>query len=333
MVRAASRPRRGTQLLVLEVPSAVARIHAIGDLPGLLRPGDLVVLNDAATLPASFPGVFEGAPVELRLAGLRDDRTFDAVLFGAGSFRHRTEDRPAPPIVAAGPVIRLDGGLEARVGSVSQLSPRLVAVDFGLPEERLWPALYAAGRPIQYSYHVVAVALAAVQTLAAGRPWSFEPPSAALPLTSTLLAGLRARGVRVATVAHAAGLSATGDPAIDAALPFPERFELPEATVRAIQETRASGGRVVAIGTTVVRALEGSGLRSGTGVTDLKLGASSRLAVVDAVLTGVHERGVSHYELLRAFAPDRLLEKGAALAEEAGFLAHEFGDSCLVLAA
>ncbi len=332
-MKAASRARRGQRLLVLEVASGAAGVHAIGDLPRHLRAGDLVVLNDAATLPASLPGVFEGAPVELRLAGAREDGTFNTVLFGSGSFRHRTEDRPAPPIVSAGSVIRLGGELEARVLSVSQISPRLVAVDFGLPVERLWRALYAAGRPIQYSYHEAVVALADLQTLAAGRPWSFEPPSAALPLTSTLLAGLRARGVRIATLTHAAGLSATGDPAIDAALPFPERFEIPEATIRAIRETQAAGGRIVAVGTTVVRALEGSGLRSGAGVTDLKLGASSKLAIVDAVLTGVHERGVSHYELLRAFAPDPLLEKGAALAEDAGFLAHEFGDSCLVLAA
>jgi S-adenosylmethionine:tRNA ribosyltransferase-isomerase len=143
--------------------------------------------------------------------------------------------------------------------------------------------------------------------------------------------------VDVAVLTHAAGLSATGDPVLDDALPLPERYEIPEATVAAITDARAGGGRVVAVGTTVVRALEGSAasnrgrVRAGAGVTDLRIGSSHRPQVVDGLLSGIHDPGSSHFELLTAFAPRAFLESAAQHAEAAGYLAHEFGDACLVL--
>src|SRR5262249_17481681 len=143
------------------------------------------------------------------------------------------------------------------------------------------------------------------------------------------------RGVRMATLTHAAGLSSIGDAEADAILPLPERYDIPSATVDAVEKTRASGGRVIAVGTTVVRALEGAaaeGLRPGEGLTGLRPGAGSRLRVVDGLLTGMHEPGTSHFALLTAFAPEELLLAAHRHAEAAGYLAHEFGDSALVLA-
>ncbi len=138
-------------------------------------------------------------------------------------------------------------------------------------------------------------------------------------------------------VTHAAGLSATGDPAIDARLPFPERFEVPEATARAILRTKARGGRVVAVGTSVTRALESAAARSGegrlraaAGTTDLLLGPGTRLVVVDALLTGVHESDTTHFQLLGAFADRAVLEAALTTAEQEGFLGHELGDTWLV---
>ena len=162
-------------------------------------------------------------------------------------------------------------------------------------------------------------------------------PSAGRPLAWHVLDGLRARGVALARLTHAAGLSSTGDAALDAALPLPERFRVPEETVRAIGETRRSGGRIVAVGTTVVRALEGSALlhggelRAGEGITDLVVGPGFRPRVADGLLTGLHERGASHFSLLGAFAPRELLERAYAHAEREGYTCHEFGDSSLVL--
>jgi S-adenosylmethionine:tRNA ribosyltransferase-isomerase len=107
--------------------------------------------------------------------------------------------------------------------------------------------------------------------------------------------------------------------------------------VRAIEETRARGGRIVAVGTTVVRALEGCAamnrgeLVAGEAITDLRIGAGSHRHVVDGLITGLHEVGSSHRQLLRSFAPEALLSRAWAHAESKGYLDHEFGDACLVL--
>ena len=141
----------------------------------------------------------------------------------------------------------------------------------------------------------------------------------------------------IASITHAAGLSSTGDPALDAALPLPERFDVPQATVQAVERSRRTRGRVIAIGTTPVRALEGSAMQhggtlvAGTGVTELVIGPGYRRRVVEGLLTGVHEPGASHYALLQAFAPANLLAQATAHSANAGYLAHEFGDSWLIL--
>jgi S-adenosylmethionine:tRNA ribosyltransferase-isomerase len=258
------------------------------------------------------------------------------VLFGAGDWRKRTEDRPPPPELPAGTRFTV-GGLAARVVEVLPPSPRLLRVVFDAQGAALWSALYRAGRPVQYAYTAGPLALWHVQTVYGARPWAVEAPSAGLPLTWNLLLALRRRGVRLASLTHAAGLSSTGDAALDAALPRPERSDIPAATVEAVEATRAAGGRVVAVGTTVVRALEGRAVQHGgrlvpgQDTTDLLLGPGFVPRVVHGLLTGVHEPGSSHHALLQSFAPLPLLKGAAAHAEGAGYLGHEFGDSCLLL--
>ena len=312
----------------------------MGELAGLLRPGDLLVVNDAATMPASLRGSSRLGPVEARLAGGGEKiGEWWAVLFGEGTWKETTEERAAPPALAHGDLIRFGDDLRARVRAVSELSPRLVELRFECDEEEIWPRLYAAGRPVQYSYLRGPVPLRSVQTPFAGRPWAVEMPSAGRALVVPLLGELRRRGVGIASVTHAAGLSSTGDPVLDAALPLPERYAIPEATVAAVAGARATGGRVVAVGTTVVRALEGSSasgggaLRAGEGVTDLRIGPGFAPKVVAGLLTGIHEPGSSHFELLQAFAPAGLLDAAFRHAEAEGYLGHEFGDLSLVLAA
>jgi len=327
-------------------------------LPDLLAPGDLLVVNDAATLPASLRGADEnGRPVEVRLIAARggwrseggaslsplrsSPMRFAAVLFGAGDWHTRTEDRPPPPELADGARLHF-GALRATVGRHATLSPRLVDLRFdgdgdALDADALWSALYKEGRPVQYAHLAHDLPLWAVQTVYATRPWAFEMPSAGRPLSWEILLALRRRGVRWASLTHAAGLSATGDPAIDAALPLPEAYEIPAATARAVAETRARGGRVVAVGTTVVRALEGAAqqhggvLRAGRGETDLRITPAFRPRVVDGILSGAHAAHESHFQLLAAFAGSDLLAAAASHAERAGFLTHELGDSMLVL--
>ncbi len=309
----------------------------VSDLSALLRAGDLLVVNDAATLPASLHGRTDaGEAIELRLLEREPGDTWTAVLFGAGDWRTRTEDRPAPPVLVPGARLLL-GTLQARVVEVLPPSPRLLRVAFEERGEALWSGLYRSGRPVQYAYLAGPLSLWHIQTAYASRPWAAETPSAGYALTWELLLALRRRGVRLAPLTHAAGLSSTGDAALDAALPRPERSDLPAATVEAIAAAKREGGRVVAVGTTVVRALEGRAaqgggvLTPGEGVTDLLLGPGFVPRVVDGLLTGVHEPGSSHHALLQAFAPLPLLREAAALAEARGYLGHEFGDACLLL--
>jgi S-adenosylmethionine:tRNA ribosyltransferase-isomerase len=305
------------RLLHLDPRTRRRRDLRVGDLPALLDPRDVLVLNDSATLPASLRGRLGGAPVELRLAGRLATGAWTAVLFGAGDWRTRTEDRPAPPLARAGGALALGPELSAVIEAVSPISPRLLTVRFEAPDDVFWPALYRHGRPVQYAYTAGPLELWHTQTSYGSRPWSVEAPSAGRPLAPGLLAALAERGVALATLTHAAGLSSTGDPALDRALPLPERSDIPAATVTAIEAARARGGRLVA----------------GEGVTDLRIGAGFGPAVVDGLLTGMHEPEASHFSLLEAFAPRAVLTDAHAHAEAHGYLAHEFGDSMLILAA
>lgn len=305
-----------------------------------LRAGDLVVANDAATLPASLSGTHgsTGAAIEVRLAGrpsLKPEvvSRFSAVVFGAGDFRTRTEDRPAPPPLAAGDRLVL-GPLRATVERLLH-HPRLVSLWFDGSPDEVWAGIARHGRPIQYAHVGEPLALWDVWTRFAGPPVAFEPPSAGFALDWRALASMRERGVEFETITHAAGISSTGDEELDRLLPFDEPYSIPRATASAIARAKARGGRVVAIGTTVVRALEHAAsvdgeVRAGDGVATQRIGPSSPLRIVDAILSGTHEAGTSHYELLRAFTDDVTLTRATRELDSRGYLTHEFGDSVLI---
>jgi len=312
--------------------------HMLEDLPDLLLPGDLLVVNDAATLPASLAGTTgRQEPLEVRLAGEEPDGTWRVILFGSGDWRTPTESRPPPPVLDVGDSLRLGPGLGARITRISELSPRLAWLRFDPPRDVVWTTLYQRGRPIQYAYEQRPLSLERVQTPYAGPPWASEMPSAGRALRLPLLARARARGVALGWLTHAAGLSSTGDPVLDAALPLPERYQIPSATVAAIEATRERAGRVVAVGTTVVRALEGSArsndgaVVSGPGITDLRIGPGFVPRVVSGLLSGIHARDSSHFELLAAFLPSPLDLLYTLHAAAGGYRPHEFGDSTLIL--
>ena len=302
----------------------------VGDLARFLRKGDLLVVNDAATLPASlFATSSRGERVEIRLMGHASNGQWWAVVFGEGDWRTRTEDRPEPPSLAEGEMLRVGDELSARVAGADGRFARLV---FDRDGAALWRALYRHGRPVQYAHLRAPLPLWHVQSRFASRPWAFEAPSAGRPLSWELLGELRRTGVGIARITHAAGISSTGSDALDRRLPLPERSEVPAETVSRIRETQ---GRVVAVGTTVVRALESRAARGqlAPGVDDatLVIGPGFRPRVVSGVLSGMHPPGTSHFAVLEAFAPRALLERALAHAERSGYLEHEFGDSCLVL--
>jgi S-adenosylmethionine:tRNA ribosyltransferase-isomerase len=331
---------RDARLLVVDAHGRVQHAPR-AELPRFLRAGDLVVANDAATLPASLHGLHlsTGLAIEVRLAGRRslavdDVREFTAVVFGEGDHRTRTEDRPLPPPLKPGDRLAL-GPLRAQVLRLLD-HPRLVTLRFDGTPDAIWAGLARHGKPVQYAHLPQPLALWDVWTSVAALPVAFEPPSAGFLLDWSLLQTLREHGIGFATLTHAAGLSSTGDAALDVRLPFDEPYELPSATVQAIERTRARRGRVIALGTTVTRALEHAArrgpLRAGAGVATQRLGPGDFgwLQVVDAVVTGTHEPGSSHHGLLHAFAPAPLLRQVDQALNAQAYRTHEFGDSVLL---
>ena len=336
---APSRLSRRAKLLVVRASGRIAHWPRSA-LPDLLRPTDLLIANDAATLPASLFGTHlpTGCAIEVRLAGrnsLDANRVDDfmAFVFGSGDFRVRTEDRPKPPALRTGDRLAL-GPLRATVVRVLD-HPRFIELRIDGPAARIWEGFARHGKPVQYSHIREPLALWDVWTALAGPPVAFEAPSAGFALSWKMLASLAARGIRLATLTHAAGLSSTGDPALDAQLPLDEAYRIPLSTAQAVRDGKARSGRVVAIGTTVVRALEHAAsvdctVPAGERLATQTLGAGSRLRVVDALVSGTHEVGSSHHELLRAFVGEPTLERMDQELESHGYRTHEFGDSILV---
>jgi S-adenosylmethionine:tRNA ribosyltransferase-isomerase len=299
-----------------------------------------VIANDAATLPASLSGVHlrSGRLIEVRLAGrdslaTNDIRRWMAVVFGAGDFRMRTEDRPQPPALAMGDKFVL-GPLHATVECILG-HPRLVRLVFDGSSKEILEGLAHHGRPIQYSHVKTPLALWDVWTPIAGPPVAFEPPSAGFVLDWRTLSSLKERGIRFATITHASGISSTGDPELDAMLPFDEPYSIPASIVLSVRDARAQNGRIIAVGTSVARALEAAAgldgsVRAGQGVATQRIEGGSRLRVVDAMLSGTHEPDTSHHELLRAFLDEETLARMDWELNLRAYRTHEFGDSVFV---
>lgn len=330
----ASRRYDQTRLLLFGPQGQLEHTRLQG-LAQVLQPGDLLVLNRSATLPGSFCGSIarSGAPLELRLAAFQgpsaqDLRYWQAVSFGSGDWRQPTETRGSAPKILAGDRLIFSEALSAEVLTVDH--ERLLQIRFESPD--LLPALYAAGQPIQYAYHSAPLTLWDQQTVFAGPPISAEPPSASFALNWQLLLRWRAQGVQLATLLHSAGLSSTGDAQLDAHLPLAEWYELPTQTVAQIAATRQAGRRIIAVGTTVLRTLEaaaantGGQLRPGAGLARLKIQPGHRFAVVNALLTGMHEPGSSHLQILDSLCPLAQIQQGYREAAARGYLGHEYGD-------
>jgi S-adenosylmethionine:tRNA ribosyltransferase-isomerase len=339
---AASQPTQrppGAKLLIVDRCGAIAHATRSG-FARFVRPGDLVIANDAATLPASLQATHlpTGDPIEVRLAGRRslaieDILEFSAIVFGAGDFHTPTEDRPAPPALEPGDHLKL-GSLSAMIQDVIG-HPRMIHLRFEGTPDAIWAGIARHGRPIQYAHVPVPLALWDVWSPISGLPVAFEPPSAGFALDWRTLADIRARGARFATITHAAGISSTGDAELDRLLPLDEPYRIPGSTAESIALARRRGGRIIAIGTTVVRALEHAAgdnglVRAGEGLAIGRIGPATRLQVVDMIFSGTHQAGTSHYELLRAFTDDGTLGRASQEMEARNYRTHEFGDSVFI---
>jgi len=318
-------------------------VHArFRDLPDHLAPGDLVVINTSATLPSAIDGIRRDhldvpgsdRPVVVHVAGphpagedtivvelrrtdgagpTRDGRAGEVIALAGGASLHLVEGYPAP---TEGRGSRL---WRARLDALT-------------PQMPLDAYLAANGRPITYGYLDGRWPLASYQPAHAREPGSAEMASAGRPFTPRLITELVAHGVTVAPIVLHAGVSSLEE----GEAPLPERYEVPEPTARLVELTRRNGGRVIAVGTTVCRALEtvaspGGRMWPGTGWTDLELSPLRRPRVVDGIVTGWHAPEASHLRLLDALAGPELVQRAYDAALEEGYLWHEFGDSCLLL--
>jgi S-adenosylmethionine:tRNA ribosyltransferase-isomerase len=316
--------RDEVRLLVAE-PGRVRHV-TFRALPDVLEPGDLVVVNTSATVPAALDATrADGTPVVVHVAGPDPH--------GQPVVEVRRSDGQGPVLDgAAGEVLRLDHGTRVRLRGLAEPPRRRLWIAAFSTDGPLEEELQQHGRPISYGYLDGAYPLSAYQPAVARHPRSAEMASAARPLTSELITDLVTRGIGVAPVVLHAGVSSleADEP------PQPEWFEVPEATARLVNHTRRQQGRVVAVGTTVTRALEsqvsiGGTVRGGSGWTGLVLRPERPARVVDGLVTGWHEADTSHLLLLEAVAGADLVRQAYEAALAGPYLWHEFGDSCLLL--
>jgi S-adenosylmethionine:tRNA ribosyltransferase-isomerase len=311
--------RDGVRLLV-GGPDGVSH-HRFTDLPRLLAPGDVLVVNRSGTLPAAVDVV--GTDLVLHVSTRRPD--------GGWLVELRRRDRVATVPYrggAAGDRLPLAGGATVRLRAPA--GGRLWVADLDAP----MPAyLLAHGRPIRYGYVPRDWPLAAYQTVFATEPGSAEMPSAGRPFTADLVTRLVTAGVGFAPVTLHTGVASLESPEP----PYPEWYAVPPVTARLVTQARRAGNRVVAVGTTAARALEtvagpDGSVRPGQGWTDLVITPARGVRVVDGLLTGFHEPHASHLDLLAAVAGEALLARCYAEAVAGDYLWHEFGDLNLLLA-
>ncbi|WP_445270760.1 S-adenosylmethionine:tRNA ribosyltransferase-isomerase [Streptomyces sp. DSM 41634] len=317
-------------------------LHAFPELPELLRAGDVLVVNTSTTLAAAVDARLGGEELVVHFSTRGDDGRWAVELrapAGGGTTRPR----------AGGPA---GAGVELPDGHALVLEEPLAA-----GADRLWwarpvlegppgvaagprdgvPALLRAyGRPIRYGYTERDQPLSAYQTVfavpAADGSGSAEMPSAGRPFTAELVARLVSRGVQFAPLTLHTGVASqeAHEP------PYPERYEVPATTAWLVNAARASGGRVIAVGTTAVRALESAAdargvVRPAGGWTDLVVTPERGVRVVDGLLTGLHEPEASHLLMLEAVAGRTAVRLGYAEALARLCLWHEFGDVHLLL--
>ncbi|MGE3285505.1 MAG: S-adenosylmethionine:tRNA ribosyltransferase-isomerase [Pseudonocardia sp.] len=345
--RAATGPPEERGLARDEVRLAVAargrpvRHVRFTDVPAALAPGDLVVVNTSTTAAAAVEGTRAGHPVVLHVSGPVPDGDEYVVELRAPDGGRVTDAAPGQRIaLPRGVTATLVAAHPDPAARRSRLWRARVPVEGGLPA---W--LARVGRPIRYSHLRSTPPIEAYRTVFAQAAAEFpsaefpnaefpsaEMPSAGRPFSPRVLAALRARGVGVVTSTLHTGVSS---PEVGEA-PLPERYTVPAPTAAAVNATRARGGRIVAVGTTVTRALEtvaapDGTVRPGAGWTDLVLGPQRPARTVGGLVTGWHEPEASHLQLLEAVAGRRLVRRAYRDALAEGYLWHEFGDVCLLL--
>ncbi len=328
--------RDDVRLMVSETAGGRIRHARFQDLPSYLGRGDVLVINTSRTRNAALRALRpDGTELELHLSTHLKDETWTMEVRSVsaeGKTRHFAGARP-------GERLTLIAGAAATL-----LHPYVSDCDANAdPSATLWEAVlqlpistdeYLARHafPIRYNYVKDRWPLSYYQTVYAAEDGSAEMPSAGRPFTLDLLNRLRSQGVEVAPLVLHTGISnlETREP------PYQEYYRVPVGTARAVNRAHGAGGRVIAVGTTVVRALEsvssGDGtVHAGEGWTCLVIHPRTRLHAVDALITGLHEPAASHLAILEALAGAERVEAAYAEALRQRYLWHEFGDLHLIL--
>jgi S-adenosylmethionine:tRNA ribosyltransferase-isomerase len=337
--------RDEVRLLVIDRSSGRIEHTRFDHFGEFLRAGDLLVFNSSRTLPASLAGcAVPGGPcIEVRLAEhLADDSWLALLLCQRGD--------PFSCGLRAGMQVDFGRGLRATVQERDERIPRLWKLGFSKQGTELMNMLYRLGRPVRYEYVSAPWGLDYYQTVYAREPGSAEMPSAGRAFTWRLLFNLQRRGVETAYIVLHTGLSSYMDDELDAQHPASEEeYFVSERAAEKINGTRARGGRVIAVGTTVVRTLESATaekkaasaagqsdrgayqVQAGHGYTRLHITAANILKTADGLLTGLHEPEASHLDLLTAFLPAEKIREAYGEAVREKYLWHEFGDLNLIL--
>ncbi|MBM7554220.1 S-adenosylmethionine:tRNA ribosyltransferase-isomerase [Thalassobacillus pellis] len=286
-----------------------------------LQEGDLVVLNNSRTIPPVLFGKQGNTTIEVRLSRTSDPSEWEALLIG--------------DFIQVNQPISFGHGLQANIIGPGAERP-LVNLKFSEQGPELIDYIFKYGEPIRYEYIDTPWPLEYYQTVYGSVPGSVEMPSAGRAFSWRVINKLKQRGVKIGYLQLHTGLSYYGKDRWPDPKAHPEEFTVPEKTAQLINETREKGGRVIAVGTTVVRALESSFASDGlikakSGFTNLYVDQHHHLQAVDGLLTGFHEPEASHLDMLTAFIKEELLMKAYKEAIESCYLWHEFGDVNLIL--
>jgi S-adenosylmethionine:tRNA ribosyltransferase-isomerase len=301
--------------------------HAsFADLPRFLKGGDVLLVNESATIPASLPAVGHLGSFLLNLSTRYADTLWlSEPRWSAG--------RPGPLPFTAGDRI-VAAGIYARLVSQYPGIPRLWFVAFDEPVE---PAMAEQGKPIRYGYLDRHYPLSAYQTIFSRLPGSAEMPSAGRPFTATALLQLAEKGVDIRPVLLHTGVSSleVESEVVEEQVLYPEPFWVPQATAHAVNHARAERRRVIAVGTTAVRAIESSyangAVHAQSGFTRTYIHPARGLNVVDGLVTGFHDPVTSHLAMLFALAGEHLIRSAYREAVAEHYFWHEFGDSHLII--
>lgn len=313
--------RDHVRLMTLDTVTGECTHNFFDRLDSYLVAGDLLVLNNSRTIPAVLKGKRGRQIIEIRLSRKLSDKEWEALIVGG--------------VVTVGEKIDLQGGLTATITGLGAEAP-LIVLSFSKSGLDLLEIFYRYGEPLHYEYIETPWPIEMYQTVYASVPGSVEMPSAGRAFTWRLLNRLKEKGVNIAYLQLHAGLSYYGNDRWPHPNKHLEEFSISAETAELVNKAKKNNGRVIAVGTTVVRALETAVNAEGKiepqkGLTNLYIQKGYPLKAVNGLITGLHEPEASHLDLLSAFINKGLLMKAYKEALADGYLWHEFGDMNLIL--